>query len=95
MGCNRLIINSDNMDVIETMKNGGESAGAAAAIFEDCFFMACDFPQTSFEHCNREANKVAHELARLAKCSMARDWIEEPMQNLVTLLIDDVTLISN
>ena len=57
--------------------------------------MAFDFPQTSFEHCNREANKVAHELARLAKCSMTRDWIEEPMEDLVTLLIDDVTIIFN
>ena len=57
--------------------------------------MACDFPQTSFEHCNREANKVAHELARLAKCSMTRDWIEEPTDNIVCLLIDDVTFISN
>ena len=35
------------MEVIDTMKNGGESAGAAAAIFEDYFFMACDFSQTS------------------------------------------------
>ena len=57
--------------------------------------MACGFPQTCFEHCNREANKVAHELARLAKCSTTRDWIEEPMETLVTLLIDDVTIISN
>ena len=57
--------------------------------------MACDFPHTSFEHCNRKANKVADELARLAKCSMTRDWIEEPMEDLVTLLIDDVTIISN
>ncbi|KAF6986066.1 hypothetical protein CFC21_003857 [Triticum aestivum] len=95
MGCNRLITNSDNMDVIDTMKNGGESAGAAAAIFEDCFFMGCDFPQISFEHCNRETNKVAHEFARLAKCCMTKDWIEKPMKNLVTLLIDDVTIISN
>jgi hypothetical protein len=37
-GCNRLIINSDNMEVIDTMKNGGYSAGTAAAIFEDSFF---------------------------------------------------------
>ena len=36
-GCNRLIINSDNTEVIATMNNGGQSAGAAAAIFEDCF----------------------------------------------------------
>ena len=49
------------------MNNGGRSAGAAAAIFDDCYFLACDFPTSRFEHCNREANKVAHELARLAR----------------------------
>ena len=94
-GYNRLIINSDNAGVIDTMKNGGHSAGATAAIFEGSFLMACDFPLTSFEHCNREANKVDHELARLAKCFMIRDWIQEPMENIVSFLIDDVTIISN
>ena len=67
MGCNRLIINSDNLEVIYTMQDGGQSAGAAAAIFDDCFHYACDFSITRFEHCNREANKVAHELAKLAR----------------------------
>lgn len=42
-GCNRIIINSDNMEVIETMNEGGRSSGAAAAIFDDCFHLACDF----------------------------------------------------
>jgi hypothetical protein len=30
--CNRLVVNFDNMEVIDTMKNGGQSAGAAAAV---------------------------------------------------------------
>ena len=94
-GCNCLIINSDNMEVIGTMKNGGQSAGVAATVFKDCYFMACDFLLTRFEHCNRVANKIAHELARLAKVSVTRDWFEEPMENIVPLLIDDVTIISN
>ena len=55
------------MEMIDTMKNGGQSAGAATAVFDNCYFMACDFSVTRFEHCNREANKVAHELAILAK----------------------------
>uniref|UniRef100_A0A453ESG0 RNase H type-1 domain-containing protein n=1 Tax=Aegilops tauschii subsp. strangulata TaxID=200361 RepID=A0A453ESG0_AEGTS len=93
-GCNRLIINSDNMEVIDTMKNRGQSAGVAAAVFEDCYFMACDFPLTRVEHCNRVANKVSHELARLAKVSVIRDWFEEPTENIVPLLVDDVTIIS-
>ena len=37
-GCNRLIINSDNMEVIDTVKNGGHSAGASAIVFDDCYF---------------------------------------------------------
>ena len=60
-GCNRLVINSYNMEVIDAMKNGGHSAGVASTVFDDCYFIACDFPLIRFEHCNREANKVAHE----------------------------------
>ncbi|XBI64051.1 hypothetical protein VPH35_044312 [Triticum aestivum] len=94
-GCNRIIINSDNLEVIETMQDGGQSAGAAAAIFEDRFHYACDFFMTRFEHCNREANKVAHELARLARFSLTSDWFEEPLSEIVMILIDDVMVISN
>ena len=94
-GCNRLIVNSDNTEVIDTMKNGGQSAGAVTVVFDDCYFMSCEFTITRFEHCNREANKVAHEIARLANFFVTRDWFEEPMVDIVSLLIDDVTVISN
>ena len=56
--------------------------------------MACDFLRISFEHCNRKANKVAHKLARLAKFSVTRDCFEKPMNDIVTFLINDVTVIS-
>ena len=65
------------------------------AVIDDCYFLACDFPLTSFEHCNRKANRVAHELARLARVSLTNEWFEEPMNDIVSLLIDDVTVISN
>jgi hypothetical protein len=39
VGFNRLVINSYNVEVIDTMKNGGHSAGAAAAVFDDCYFL--------------------------------------------------------
>ena len=38
-GCNQLVINSDNLEVIETMNNGRRSAGVAAAIFYDCYYL--------------------------------------------------------
>ncbi|KAI5022276.1 hypothetical protein ZWY2020_059006 [Hordeum vulgare] len=95
VGCNRLIIISDNMEVIETMKEGGRSAGAAAAIFDDYFHFACDFVASRFEHCNRESNKVAHEFARLAKFSRASDWFDEPPDEVVLILLNDVLIICN
>ena len=94
-GCNRLIINSDNLEVIETMQDGGQSAGAAAAIFDDCYHYACDFIMTKFEHCNREANKVAHQFARLARFFSTSDWFKEPTSEIVTFLRNDVLVIAN
>uniref|UniRef100_A0A453I2K8 RNase H type-1 domain-containing protein n=1 Tax=Aegilops tauschii subsp. strangulata TaxID=200361 RepID=A0A453I2K8_AEGTS len=94
-GCNRLVVNSDNMEVIDTMKNGGQSVGTSEEVLDDCYFIACDFPLVRFEHCNREANKVAYEVARLAKFSITRDWFEDPVNEIVPLLIDDGTIISN
>ena len=94
-GWNRIIINSDNLEVIETMQDGGQSAGAAAAIFKDYFHYACDLVMTRFERCYREANKVAHELARLAGISLTSDYFEEPLNEIVMIFTNDVTVISN
>ena len=48
--------------MIDTMKEGGRLSGAAAAVFDDYFYFACDFSVSRFEHGNGEANKVAHGL---------------------------------
>ena len=64
-------------------------------IFDGCFHLACDFPLSRFEHCNREANNVAHVLANLAKFSFISDWFEEPHNDIVPILINDVSIISN
>ncbi|XBI73670.1 hypothetical protein VPH35_067374 [Triticum aestivum] len=84
--CNRLMINSDNMEVIDTMKNRGHSARVAAAVFDDCCFMAGDFSFTSFEHSRDQNRTFTHELARFVKCSMTKDWFEEPMEILYLFL---------
>ena len=66
----------------------------AATIFDDCYFIACDFSMSKLEHCNREANKVAHELARLARFSDTVDWFEELLNEIVPFLLNDVSVIS-
>ena len=42
-GCNHAIINSDNMEVIDTMKNGGHSAGPAQQFLRIIFFWLVTF----------------------------------------------------
>lgn len=56
IGCNRLIIQSDCMEVVEIMKDGGFLANSAAAIYDDCNIIWSGFQDISIEHCSREAN---------------------------------------
>jgi hypothetical protein len=37
---------------------------SSTAIFDDCNILVSDFRDFTIEHCNREANGPAHELAR-------------------------------
>ena len=39
--------------------------GRKKTIIDGCDPLACEFLHTLFEHCNREANTVAHELASM------------------------------
>jgi hypothetical protein len=62
--CKQSEINMIQSQVIDTIKEGGFSATSSAAIFDDCRLLATGFREITFEHCNREANEVAHELVR-------------------------------
>uniref|UniRef100_K4A1W4 RNase H type-1 domain-containing protein n=1 Tax=Setaria italica TaxID=4555 RepID=K4A1W4_SETIT len=75
LGCNRIMIELDCLEVVETMKNDGISATVSAPIFDDCYSMWQEFDSICIDHCNREANGVAHELARIAMQSkLSCNW---------------------
>lgn len=38
-GYNQLVINSDNLELIDTVKNGERSARVAATVFDDCYLL--------------------------------------------------------
>jgi hypothetical protein len=44
---------------------------------------------------NREANSVAHELAREARGKPGQVWLDEPLAFLIPLLLADVIYVSN
>jgi hypothetical protein len=66
------------MDVVDVMKNGGNSFGPAAAIYEECSFLYRNFSEVLFLHCPREANMVAHVLASRSEGSQLIVWTEDP-----------------
>ena len=66
IGGNRIIIQSDCMEVTEIMSNGGCTANSAAAIYDECNTVWRGFQKISIEHVSRDANQVAHALARQA-----------------------------
>jgi ribonuclease HI len=92
VGCNRIEVNSDCMEVIEIMNDGGNFLGAAAAIYEDCILLCRSFTHVLFHHTPREANMAAHNLARYTTGDMSTVWHEDPPDFLVAVMANDVTV---
>ena len=63
VGCNRIIVNSNCMQVVTTIREDF-SATTTATIYDECLSIWMTFSSISIEHCNRGANQVAHELAK-------------------------------
>jgi hypothetical protein len=57
IGGNRIIVQSDCMEVVEIMKNEGFTANSAVAIYDECNVVWSGFQEISIEHLNREANQ--------------------------------------
>lgn len=88
------MINSDNSDVIQAMQDSGLFAGPVAAVIDDCYHMSRDLVHARFEHCHREANSVAHELARLARFSPPSTWFDDAPSALIALIVKDSLLVT-
>jgi ribonuclease HI len=93
VGCNRIEVNSDCMDVIDVMNQGGNSFGPAAAIYEDCTLLCRSFTHVLFNHTPREANMAAHVLARHSEGFGSVVWHEDPPDFIVSVLANDVTVL--
>ncbi|KAE8781303.1 retrotransposon expressed [Hordeum vulgare] len=65
VGMQKLVVESDCKEVIDTMIHDGNSLGPAAAVYEECSFLAKNFSSILFVFCPREANMVADTLAMI------------------------------
>ena len=86
IGSNRIVIQPDCMEVAEIMKEGGFSTISLSAIYDECITLWSWFQEISIEHCSRDLNGVAHELARRALQSKTNCiWDDEPLVSFVSL----------
>lgn len=54
LGCQKVIVQSDCMEVINTLNNGGSTSSAAAPIYEDICVQACSFDKVFYAFCPRD-----------------------------------------
>ena len=96
IGCTNFILQSDCQEVIDIIKDGGFTASASAPILEVCYDLWRDLPLAIIKHCDREANQVAHELARQAlEEKFSCIWVDSQPTFITALLANDVTILSD
>src|SRR4051812_13762935 len=78
LGCTKIHIQTDSLIVAEALnKNEGYSL-VAAPILNECRSLLKDFGKVYIEHCNRESNTVAHELASFERNNPPSVWLDTP-----------------
>jgi hypothetical protein len=94
LGCNNIIAESDFMETIQACKGEHSWWNESAVIFADCVDLASLIDLVSFKHCPREANEVAHELARSSFSNkLSSSWFEEPLDFIIFRIVNDVTIL--
>jgi ribonuclease HI len=94
MGCNALIAESDSVEVIEACTGEAMWWSDSAAIYADILDATTTIDKVIFKHCSREANKVAHDLAKYSFSSkLSCKWVDEPPGFLLNNLVNDATIL--
>jgi hypothetical protein len=87
-------VESDNLERVKVYNREIDLWLSCTAILSDCFQVAQRIGMVSFLHCPREANKVAHNLARFSYNSDSIFlWDGDPPPLVLSDVIDDVTVL--
>jgi hypothetical protein len=94
IGSNSFTLQTDCVQVVDTMMNRDFLATASVTIYDGCNILSNGFDNVNLEYCNREANQVVHELAKNAFISNnSCIWINEPLSFLLSKLVNDITML--
>jgi hypothetical protein len=79
LGCNNVLMESDSVETVEACSGDEAWWGENSAIYADCVDLATLLGNVTFKYCSREANGVAHEIARFSFSSRSScNWVDEP-----------------
>ncbi|KAI4969584.1 hypothetical protein ZWY2020_000498 [Hordeum vulgare] len=93
IGCKNLVVmRSDNITVVDTIRRNEEYSMVAAPIYDECLSFLEDFGKFTVEHCIRESNYVAHELARWGRANSPSRWVDASYDFIVIQLAEDVSI---
>ncbi|KAE8819066.1 Bidirectional sugar transporter SWEET14 [Hordeum vulgare] len=94
IGCNSVEIESDCISTVEAIQSMDEYMGADVVLVLECKQMAMDFTRICYEHCFREANKVADSLARYSFDSRSSGLWENSTPDFISVLfVNDMTIL--
>ena len=72
----KVVMSSSNLIVVQALHNNEGHSMVAAPILQDCRVMLREFGKVVVEHCIRESNMVAHELAHYGSANNPTLWVE-------------------
>ena len=85
----KVTVETDSMEICQAYNGDTEILGPYTSVLADCFIISSRIGAITVQHCNREANRVAHNLAREAYVSdRFFSWDGDPP----SFIIPDVTL---
>ncbi|XP_021802933.1 uncharacterized protein LOC110747027, partial [Prunus avium] len=85
------IIEGDAQGVIQTVQTAHEDRSILSFLFSDCKFLLSQLENTSIQFAFREANRVAHRLARLAiTLPGTLTWLQDPPDAVCDVLVEDI-----
>ena len=64
LGCTNLEVESDCLNALEAISDPNTYMGTGVPIIAECSLLALEFASITFDHCSREANSVADDLAK-------------------------------
>ena len=94
LGCGRVVAETDCIAVVEAMNHQPNYYGSEAAIYAECTQLAQYLGRFTIQHCNREANRVAGYLAKLAiESNASSNWEGDAPSFIQHLLVNDLAII--